>query len=74
MKLQSMLQTVFALRANTPLAQGLNEMTRKFPWTRLFFPFPGTQANIFNIVDETPRNAVPFFPTGHQSTSLYING
>ena len=42
-----------ALRANTPLAQGLNEMTRKFPWTRLFFPFPGTQANIFNIVDET---------------------
>ena len=45
-----------ALRADTPLAQGLNEMTKKFPWTRLFFPFPGTQANILNIVDET----IPF--------------
>ena len=42
-----------ALRANTPLAEGLNEMVRKFPWTRMFFPFPGTQANIFNLIDET---------------------
>lgn len=42
-----------SLRANTPLAEGLNEMVKKFPWTRLFFPFPGTQANVFNIIDET---------------------
>lgn len=45
-----------SLRAETPTAQAITKMTDAFPWTRVFFPFPGTQANVISLIDET----IPF--------------
>ena len=45
-----------SLRRNTAMADSLNTFLRKYPAARILFPFPGTQANIISLVDET----IPF--------------
>ena len=42
-----------SLRRNTVMSDGLNNFLKKYPSARLLFPFPGVQANIISLVDET---------------------
>ena len=42
-----------SLRRDTAMSEGLNEFLKKYPSARILFPFPGTQANIISLVDET---------------------
>lgn len=42
-----------ALRVDSPLYQRFNNMIKDFPFMRLMMPFPGMQANVLKLIDET---------------------